>query len=59
MLGEHFRFLLTGGVALSDHLPEKPKSNFISDKSWGEIFRLSDLEGFKDFYKTFYDEENL
>jgi len=51
--------LLTGGVALSDHLPEKPKSNFISDKSWGEIFRLSDLEGFKDFYKTFYDEENL
>ena len=52
---EHFRFLLTGGVALSDHLPDKPNISWMSDKSWGEIVRLSDLEGFTDFYKCFYD----
>jgi hypothetical protein len=51
--------LLTGGIALSSHLPEKPKADFISDKSWGEIYRLSDLEGFPDFYKHFYDDDNL
>jgi len=30
------RFLLTGGVALDDYVPEKPKNSaWISAKSWG------------------------
>ena len=33
---EQLRFLLTGGVALDDYLPDKPKnSDWISMKSWG------------------------
>jgi dynein heavy chain len=52
---EHFRFLLTGGVALDDKLPETPHCNWISNKMWGEVFRLSTYTGFDSFYKTFYD----
>jgi dynein heavy chain len=44
--GEHFRFLLTGGVALDAQLPEAPRAPWISAKAWGEICRLSQLEGF-------------
>ena len=44
---EGLRFLLTGGVALTDYLPEKPKKgDWISQKSWGEIYRLSQMERF-------------
>jgi dynein heavy chain len=33
---ELFRFLLTGGVALDQYVPEKPKnSEWISAKNWG------------------------
>jgi hypothetical protein len=39
---------LTGGVALDDFLPEKPKnSEWISAKSWGEIHRLSLIDKFQ------------
>jgi dynein heavy chain len=49
---EHWRFLLTGGMALSDYLPEKPKSSeWLSLKSWGEITRLSEQKNFEDLYK--------
>lgn len=44
---EQTRFLLTGGVALDDYLPEKPEnSEWLSIKSWGEIYRLSKIEKF-------------
>lgn len=44
---DHFRFLLTGGVALSDYLPQKPKKgDWISQKCWGEIYRLSQMQRF-------------
>ena len=47
------RFLLTGGVALSDYLPEKPrKGDWISQKSWGEIYRLSQMERFDQLMKS-------
>ena len=47
---EQFRFLLTGGVALDDFVPEKPKnSEWISAKNWGEIYRLSLINKFGDF----------
>ena len=52
-INEFWRFLLTGGVALSDNLPEKfPHLSWLSLKNWGEINRLSDLHGFKGFYQV-------
>lgn len=55
---EHWRFLLTGGIALSDYLPEKPKnSEWLSLKSWGEITRLSEQKNFEDLYKKCYNDE--
>jgi dynein heavy chain, axonemal len=52
---EHFRFLLTGGVALDDKLPDIPHSTWITAKMWGEVYRLSQLNGFTEFYKSFYE----
>lgn len=53
---DEFRFLLTGGLALDEKLPEVPlKQTWISPKMWGEIYRLSKLENFKDLYMHFYD----
>jgi len=44
---EEFRFLLTGGISLSDDYPPIPDScsSWMSPKSWGEICRLNDVEG--------------
>lgn len=50
---EQFRFLLTGGVALDDFLPEKPKgADWISAKSWGEMYRLSLIDKFGEFLNS-------
>ena len=57
LTSEDLRFLLTGGLALDEKLPMKPVCDWLSIKAWGEIFRLSKLAVFKDFYKDF--EENL
>jgi len=49
--------LLTGGVALDDYLPPKPKnSDFISMKMWGEMYRLSLMEKFKPFFDSINNE---
>ena len=37
-----WRFLLTGGVALENPHPN-PHPHWLSDKSWGEVVRASDL----------------
>ena len=51
------RFLLTGGVALSDELPDKPRDgDWISAKSWGEIHRLSLMDKFDMVMKSFHAE---
>jgi dynein heavy chain, axonemal len=39
-------FLLTGGVAM-DNPHKNPASEWLSEKQWGEICRLSDLDAFK------------
>ncbi|KAL3693679.1 hypothetical protein R1sor_007330 [Riccia sorocarpa] len=54
---EELRFFMTGGIAL-DKEPEKPagpEAEWINDKTWGEMYRLSKLEKFKDFYLTVPD----
>ncbi|XP_003391067.2 PREDICTED: dynein heavy chain 3, axonemal-like [Amphimedon queenslandica] len=58
---ESWRFLLTGGVALENPHPN-PFPSWLSDKSWGEIVRASNLPELKglmnDFspeWKTLYD----
>ena len=43
---ESWRFLLTGGVALDNPHPN-PFPSWLSDKSWGEIVRASDLPELK------------
>lgn len=43
-----WRFLLTGGVAL-DNLHPNPAPEWLSDKSWSEIVRASDLDNLNGF----------
>ena len=47
-----WRFLLTGGVALENPFPN-PASDWLSDKSWAEVVRVSQLEAFDDFMMNF------
>jgi hypothetical protein len=49
---EHFRFLLTGGVQVNSTIPEMPKCEWITNKMWGEINKLSNVVGFDNFYVT-------
>lgn len=51
---EIWRFLLTGGVALDNPYPN-PAPEWLSDKSWAEIVRASNLQplnGFKDHVQS-------
>ncbi|XP_075250490.1 dynein axonemal heavy chain 3-like isoform X2 [Convolutriloba macropyga] len=60
-----WRFLLTGGVALDNPHPN-PAAEWLSDKSWGEIVRASNLQNLvglmddlnkqPDEWKKFYDD---
>ena len=43
---ENWRFLLTGGVALDNPHPN-PFPQWLSEKSWGEIVRASNLRSLK------------
>lgn len=38
----HWRFLLTGGTAIIDNPPEKPKDTpWLSEKAWSSVIKLS------------------
>jgi dynein heavy chain len=51
-------FLLTGGVGVSNSPLENPDHNWITDKCWGEICRLSDLRCFPNFSESFIEKLN-
>lgn len=53
---EDYRFLITGGLQMDEELPEKPIFDWITDKMWGEICRLSKLEGFHTLIDSFNDQ---
>jgi dynein heavy chain len=52
------KFLLTGGVAVSGGT-RNPYDAWLSDKSWGEICRMSDLERTKGFMEVFGAHEGV
>ncbi|RKO94242.1 dynein heavy chain and region D6 of dynein motor-domain-containing protein [Blyttiomyces helicus] len=52
---DEWRFLLTGGVGVGEAQAANPDPSWISDKSWGEICRLSALTAFEKFDKLFCD----
>ena len=47
-----WRFLLTGGVALENPFPN-PAHGWLTEKSWAEIVRASDLPALKGFMDHF------
>lgn len=47
-----WKFLLTGGIALENPFPN-PAPEWLPDKSWAEIVRVSELEAFDDFLLNF------
>ncbi|XP_076154944.1 dynein axonemal heavy chain 3 [Alosa pseudoharengus] len=49
-----WRFLLTGGIALENPHPN-PAPEWLSDKSWSEIVRASELCNLKGFYEHVQD----
>ena len=53
-----WRFLLTGGVALENPFPN-PASDWLSDKSWAEVVRVSQLPSFDDFMMNFRNNVSM
>ena len=52
---DEFRFLLTGGIALEEKYGIPP-AGWVSEKSWGEICRLSRLPAYEGFSREFADK---
>jgi dynein heavy chain len=50
---QELRFLLTGGVGVAREAIPNPDSTWISEKSWGEICRASDLPALSGLSKGF------
>ena len=40
-----FRFLITGGIVLEKE-PEKPHADWLTEKMWGEFYRISKVINF-------------
>ena len=48
-----WRFILTGGVGVGEGEVPNPDPSWISEKTWGEICRTSDIPAFEGFSKLF------
>ena len=53
---DEWNFLLTGGVSLDKNLPLNPSTDWVTDKTWGEICRLSTIPSFLNFSSDFKNE---
>lgn len=51
---DEFRFLLTGGISLGESIPEIPCA-WLSEKLWGEMYRLDKLPAFNGWLQHFTD----
>lgn len=49
---EEFKFFLTGGISIGGEPPAAP-AEWLSEKSWGEILQLEEMEAFKGFFDHF------
>ena len=49
---DEFMFFLTGGVGLENKNPN-PDKTWLTEKSWDEVCRMSDLPAFKGFRENF------
>ncbi|TPX59932.1 hypothetical protein PhCBS80983_g02164 [Powellomyces hirtus] len=54
--GEEWMFFLTGGVGIDSDLPANPAPDWLSDKGWGDICRLSAFGTFKGFNNSFKEQ---
>ena len=52
---DEWRFLLTGGIAL-DNIHRNPASEWLSNKSWAEIVRCSNMAAFNGLKEDFEKE---
>ncbi|TPX32092.1 hypothetical protein SmJEL517_g04759 [Synchytrium microbalum] len=50
---DEWMFFLTGGVGVGGDGPPNPAPSWLSEKSWGEIVRLSAMPAFKGFATSF------
>jgi dynein heavy chain len=50
---DEVRFLLTGGIGVENNSLKNPDPSILSDKSWRELCRLSELESFEEFAQHF------
>jgi dynein heavy chain len=53
---KEFRFLMTGGVSVGEPPEVNPNPKLITNKTWSEIYRMSDLEGLKGLRNDFKPE---
>lgn len=51
--GDELMFLLTGGIAIGQNQMPNPDPLLLSDKSWSELCRLSQMTAFKDIHLEF------
>ena len=52
---DEWKFLLTGGIAL-DNIHKNPASEWLSNKSWAEIVRCSNMAAFEGLKEDFEKE---
>ena len=46
-------FFLTGGVGIDSNIPANPAPSWLQEKSWTEIYRLSNLPAYGNFWQDF------
>ncbi|KAJ3371981.1 Dynein heavy chain 7, axonemal [Kappamyces sp. JEL0680] len=53
-----WRFILTGGVGVGEGFIPNPDPSWVTEKSWNEVCRMSDIPAFFGFSKQFHDHIN-